>query len=151
MGWLSLIILMCYAALTLPPTVDGWGLFDISMCYPGLYHKGNFIGRCIWIYLHYTIWLADGSVAAWKVEHFSTFWRRQRSRQNGRTHNAFRECPMQSQWDPSTDGGSVNAALLYGFSHRCSTLGGPAEENCFLCLCLVSKHWWLNRIYSHRQ
>ena len=58
------------------------------------------------------IWLADGSVAAWKVENFSTFWRRQRRRRNGLTYNAFRERPMQSQWDPSTcDMYSVNAAL----------------------------------------
>ena len=43
------------------------------------------------------IWLADGSIAAWKVGRISTFWRRPRSQQNRRTHNAFRESPMQSQ------------------------------------------------------
>ena len=41
-----------YAAFTLPPSVDGWGLSDISMCFPGLYHKGDFIGQCICVYLH---------------------------------------------------------------------------------------------------
>ena len=38
-----------------------------------------------------TIWLADGSAAAWKVEKFSTFWRRPRIRMDGRSHNAFHE------------------------------------------------------------
>ena len=63
--------------------------------------------KCICITV---IWLAAGSGAAWKVERFSTFWRRPRSRMDGRTHNAFRERPMQKQWDLSTDGGSVNKA-----------------------------------------
>ena len=37
---------------TLHASVDGWGLFDVSMCFPGLYHKGHFIGQCIRVYLH---------------------------------------------------------------------------------------------------
>ena len=41
-------------------------------CFPGLYCKGYFIEQCICIII---IWLVVGSVAAWKVEHFSTFWR----------------------------------------------------------------------------
>ena len=57
------------------------------------------------------IWLADGSVAAWKVNIFATSERKRRSRQNGPTHNAFRDHPMQSQWDPSTDGCSGQGML----------------------------------------
>ena len=41
------------------------------------------------IYPHNAIWLADGSVAAWKVYIFSTSERKRRSQRNGRTHNAF--------------------------------------------------------------
>ena len=44
---------------------------------------------------------SDGSVAAWKVKIFSTS---ECKRRNGPTDNAFRDRPMQSQWDPSTDG-----------------------------------------------
>ena len=33
------------------------------------------------------------------------FCRTPQSRRDGRTHNAFRDRPMQNQWDPSTDGG----------------------------------------------
>ena len=37
---------------TLPPSVDGWRLFDVSMCSPGLYYKGDFIGQCSCVFLH---------------------------------------------------------------------------------------------------
>ena len=50
---------------TLPPSVD------VSMCFPGLYYKGDFIGQRTCLYLRYTIWLADGSVAAWKVKYLA--------------------------------------------------------------------------------
>ena len=36
-------------------------------------NKQEEAGQCICAYLQNAIWLANGSVAAWKVEHFSTF------------------------------------------------------------------------------
>ena len=54
-------------------------------------------------------WLADGSVAAWKVKIFSTSQRKRRSRPNGRSHNALRLCPIQSQWDALPDAYSGQA------------------------------------------
>ena len=54
-------------------SVDGCVHLYASMCFPGLYKKGDFIGRCICVYLQNAIRLADGSVAARKVGHFSTF------------------------------------------------------------------------------
>ena len=67
---------------------------------PGFITKADFIGQCICVYLQNSIWLAD---AAWKVE-LSTLWHRPHSWQNGRTNNAFRERPIQSQWDTFTCG-----------------------------------------------
>ena len=47
-----------------------------------------------------TIWLANGSVAAQKVQLLT-----HATEPDGRIHKAFWDHPMQSQWDPSTDGG----------------------------------------------
>ena len=35
-------------------------------------YKGDFIGQCTCVSLHNAILLAEGSVASWKVEHFSS-------------------------------------------------------------------------------
>ena len=41
----------------------------------------------------YAIWFDDGTVAAEKVENFSTFWRSDGLQRNGRIHNALRGRP----------------------------------------------------------
>jgi hypothetical protein len=35
------------ALFTLHAFVGGWGLFDASVCFPGVYYKGDFIGTAL--------------------------------------------------------------------------------------------------------
>ena len=43
------------ASFTLHVSIDGRGLFDASLCFPGLYYIGDFIGQCTCVYLHNAI------------------------------------------------------------------------------------------------
>ena len=38
--------------VTSDASVDGWGLFDVSMCPSGLNYIGDFIGQFPCVYLH---------------------------------------------------------------------------------------------------
>ena len=114
------------ATCTLPPSVDRWAraclthgelVFVDTACSqsnPNL--KAGFFLPCLLLLLHNGSHSRKESVAPVRVQGwiccrnswtFLNFWRRQQSLLDGRTHNAFREHPMQSQWDPSTDEGSA--------------------------------------------
>ena len=57
------------------------------------------------------------------------FWHTPQSQRDGRTHNPFRDRPMQSHWDSSTDGGRVNEPLPFSAAVLDRSLKVPWHEN----------------------
>ena len=84
------------------------GCWQVRCRHKGI-EPGTFYSVLVYICITQSDWPTDPSLLE-KVEKFELFDARPRSRQNGRTHNAFGERPVQSQQDPPRDGGSVNQA-----------------------------------------
>ena len=74
-------------------------LFDISQCFPDLYQKGDFLEQSpssiTVVCLHNRNLIGQRRIRCCPIRWtFLNFSRRPQSRQNGRTHNAFREWPL---------------------------------------------------------
>ena len=77
---------------------------------------------------HYSIMPQQRIRRSLKSYNFLNFWTQER-RRNGWTHNAFRDCPMQSQWDPLTDGCSGHAGWVSTTFLRLPLLRSPFQHH----------------------